>query len=197
MIRHKSWIIQIVLWAVVGPGLLWIGCAEQRVRDYKSLTYPKLGDVTIPALTRVTLPNGIRLFLMEDHELPLVNMSVRIRTGSVYEPAEKIGLASITGMVMRTGGTTSKTGDELDEELESIARLLVGVDPAVPFTVLAFFPEYMMRDYAAPSVENMVDSYQRIRKVGLENVRLGNVGIFARTEEEQRFLIENLDDTAY
>jgi pyruvate-formate lyase-activating enzyme len=82
------------------------------------------------------------------------------------------------------------------EELESIARLLVEADPAVPFTVLAFFPEYMMRDYPSPSVEKMVDIYRRIRKIGLEHVRLGNVGVFARTEEDQRFLMDNLDETA-
>ncbi|MBN2315127.1 MAG: insulinase family protein [Sedimentisphaerales bacterium] len=141
MIRHKSWIIKGVLFAVIGSGLLWMGCAEQAarstqaskalnletlkaeqtVRDYKSLKYPKLRDIEIPEVEQVTLDNGMRLFLLEDHELPLVNMSVRIRTGSMYEPADKIGLASITGMVMRTGGTTSKTGDELDEQLESIA----------------------------------------------------------------------------
>jgi len=144
MIRHKSWIIKIVLFAVIGSGFLWMGCAEQAardtrrskapkalsleslkaeqtIRDYKNLKYPKLRDIEIPEVEQVTLENGMRLFLLEDHELPLVNLSVRIRTGSMYEPAEKIGLASITGMVMRTGGTTSKTGDELDEELESIA----------------------------------------------------------------------------
>ncbi|MHC4509250.1 MAG: insulinase family protein, partial [Planctomycetota bacterium] len=39
----------------------------------------------------------------------------------VYEPADKVGLASITGTVMRTGGTTAKTGDAIDEQLEQIA----------------------------------------------------------------------------
>ncbi|MHC4296159.1 MAG: M16 family metallopeptidase [Planctomycetota bacterium] len=121
MIGHGSLIIKVVLFAVLGLGLFCCGCAEQQVSDYKSLEYPKLGDVEVPEVEQVTLANGMRLFLLEDHELPLVNISVRIRTGSIYEPAEKIGLASMTGEVMRTGGTASKTGDELDEELESIA----------------------------------------------------------------------------
>lgn len=120
MIGHRSFVIKVVFLAVSGLGLLWSGCAEQAT-DYKSLKYPKLGDIEVPEVQQVTLANGMRLFLLEDHELPLVNVSVRIRTGSVYEPAEKIGLASITGEVMRTGGTASKTGDEIDEELEAIA----------------------------------------------------------------------------
>jgi zinc protease len=97
------------------------GCAGERARDYSRLKYPRLGDVEIPKVERITLANGMRLFLVEDHELPLINASAIIRVGSVYEPAEKIGLASICGSVMRTGGTIGKTGDQLDEELEQIA----------------------------------------------------------------------------
>jgi zinc protease len=95
--------------------------ARERVRDYQKLKYPKLRDIKVPDVERVTLPNGMQLFLLEDHELPLIHVSALIRTGSVYEPADKIGLAGITGTVMRTGGTTSKTGDEIDEQLEQIA----------------------------------------------------------------------------
>ncbi|HCO94511.1 MAG TPA: peptidase M16 [Phycisphaerales bacterium] len=120
MTGHRSFVIQVVFLAVSGLGLLWSGCAGQAT-DYKSLKYPKLGDIEVPEVRQVTLANGMRLFLLEDHELPLVNVSVRIRTGSLYEPAEKIGLASITGQVMRTGGTVSMTGDEMDEQLEAIA----------------------------------------------------------------------------
>jgi len=123
MTRHRSLIIEFVLFSALGLGLLWSGCAGQAA-GYKSLKYPKLGDIEIPEVRQVTLANGMRLFLLEDHELPLVNVSVRIRTGSLYEPAGKIGLASITGEVMRTGGTESMTGDEIDEELEAIAALV-------------------------------------------------------------------------
>ncbi|MBL7154277.1 MAG: insulinase family protein [Phycisphaerae bacterium] len=101
--------------------ILGASCSQQQVRDYKDLKYPKLGKIEIPEVKRLTLPNGMRLFLLEDHELPLINVSAIVRTGSIYEPAEKIALASITGEVMRTGGTTTKTGDELDEELEQMA----------------------------------------------------------------------------
>jgi len=96
-------------------------CTQKYTGHYKELKYPKLGEIEIPKVERITLANGMRLFLVEDHELPLISISARIRVGSIYEPADKIGLAAITGSVMRTGGTTSKTGDELDEQLERIA----------------------------------------------------------------------------
>lgn len=68
-----------------------------------------------------TLSNGIRCFYMEDKELPLVSFQGLMKGGSLYEPAEKTGLASFVGTVLRTGGTKTLTGDRINEELEFIA----------------------------------------------------------------------------
>ena len=67
---------------------------------------------------RILLSNGMVIFLQEDHELPLISASARIRGGSRNEPASKAGLVDIYGEVWRTGGTKTKTGDELDDFLE-------------------------------------------------------------------------------
>lgn len=91
------------------------------VKSYKELEFAPLREFQPPEIRRKVLSNGMILFTLEDHELPLIQARAVIRTGSVYEPPEKVGLASITGTVMRTGGTTSRTGDELDETLEEIA----------------------------------------------------------------------------
>jgi zinc protease len=61
------------------------------------------------------------IFLQEDHELPLIRGTVRIRGGSRDEPAAKAGLVQIYGEVWRTGGTKDTTGDELDDYLEARA----------------------------------------------------------------------------
>jgi predicted Zn-dependent peptidase len=90
-------------------------------KPYNELTYPKLRKVKVPKVERVELKNGMILFLVEDHELPLINISARIGTGSIFEPADKVGLASITGQVMRTGGTKTMSGDQIDEVLEALA----------------------------------------------------------------------------
>ena len=93
----------------------------QAQKPYDELTFPKLRDIKMPEITKKTLPNGMRLFLIEDHDFPIISIRARVKTGSIYEPAEKIGLASLTGSVMRTGGTESTPGDDLDEQLENIA----------------------------------------------------------------------------
>lgn len=74
-----------------------------------------------PKVDRVVLENGMILYLLEDHDLPLFNITARIRTGAVYEPPEKAGLASLTGYVMRSGGTISMPADKMNEELEFMA----------------------------------------------------------------------------
>ena len=89
--------------------------------DVTELTYPELRDFEVPEPERVELDNGMTIFLLEDPELPQVNATAQVGVGSVYEPAEKRGLASITGTVMRTGGTESMGPDSLNTVLENIA----------------------------------------------------------------------------
>jgi len=89
--------------------------------SYKDLKYPPLRKIEIPNIERVTLPNGMKLYLLEEHELPLVSGFALVRTGNLFDPKDKIGLASITGTVIRSGGTKTTTGDQMDEKLENIA----------------------------------------------------------------------------
>jgi zinc protease len=95
--------------------------APPRKKPHEGLVYPPLSQPQPPVPQRVELDSGMIVYLLEDHELPIVDIILRIRTGAIYEPADKVGLADITGTVMRTGGTASKTGDELDEILENLA----------------------------------------------------------------------------
>jgi zinc protease len=88
---------------------------------WKELAYPPLRAIAIPDVETVTLPNGMKLYLLEDHELPLVHGAMRVRTGNLFDPAEKIGLATLTGTVLRTGGTRARSGEQLDEQLENAA----------------------------------------------------------------------------
>ena len=61
------------------------------------------------------------VFLQEDHELPTIDGSARIRGGETSVPAGKTGLTDIYGEVWRTGGTKTQTGDQLDDFLEQRA----------------------------------------------------------------------------
>ncbi|UCD89125.1 MAG: hypothetical protein JSW04_11895 [Desulfobacterales bacterium] len=83
------------------------------------------------------------------------------------------------------------------DELESIAFTLKKVDASIPFTILAFFPEYRMKDVSPPTVQQIVEAYERVKNVGLKNIRLGNIGVFVRTEEDQEYFLSHVDPGAY
>lgn len=97
---------------------------ERPVKSYKELKYPPLSKLNVPQPTRFELPNGMVVFMLEDHTLPIVNVSALVRAGARWEPANKAGLAAITGSVMRTGGTKTRGGDELDEELDRLGAVV-------------------------------------------------------------------------
>lgn len=90
---------------------------------------PEISRIKIPPLPpfhpqepkRIQLSNGMVVFLQEDHELPLIGGSMNIRGGAIDVPASKTGLVDIFGTVWRTGGTKTRTGDQLDDFLEARA----------------------------------------------------------------------------
>jgi zinc protease len=98
-------------------------------QDVKSLDFPKLNKVNIPEVEKITLDNGMRLYILEDRSLPVFHAGLRINVGTYLDPADKVGLADICGMVMRTGGTEKWSGDEIDEMLEGVGGSVeTGID---------------------------------------------------------------------
>src|ERR1039457_2933747 len=87
----------------------------------KDLKYPPLPAIQVPNAATFTLPNGMKVSLLEDHDLPLVGGMALVGTGRLLDPPQRIGLAQIAGVVMRTGGTTVKTGEQIDTLLDSTA----------------------------------------------------------------------------
>ncbi len=90
-------------------------------RHYTDLEFAPLGEIQIPDFERYELPNGMVVYLMEQHDLPLINGTASFKAGEFIEPADKTGLASIMGEAMRVGGTASYTPDELNQFLEQRA----------------------------------------------------------------------------
>lgn len=124
--------IALAIIATIVTGLGRVPVLATSARHYTDLTFPPLPEIQLPDYTRYELDNGMVVFLVEDHELPLVGGTAMVRTGDRLEPADKIGLAGIMGDVMRSGGTTLHPADQLNQILEQrAASVETGVDTTV------------------------------------------------------------------
>lgn len=83
----------------------------------REIKYPPL-KFTPPKIERAALKCGATVFLLPDSELPLINLSAMVRTGSMYDPPGKTGLASLTASLLRGGGTKYRAREQIDEDLE-------------------------------------------------------------------------------
>ena len=67
---------------------------------------PALGApprLTLPAVQSAVLSNGLRVLLLESHEVPLVQVNLVVLAGSAADPAGEFGLASITASMLDEG----------------------------------------------------------------------------------------------
>jgi zinc protease len=106
------------LLAILAVALLTGDPAAAR-QPWEKIKIPELNTFEMPEYERVVLDNGMVLYLAEDRFLPLVQLSAQIKVGSIYEPADKVGLAAMTGTVLRTGGAGERSGDDIDLLIET------------------------------------------------------------------------------
>ncbi len=81
---------------------------------------------TEPTVDTGVLENGLRYYLLEDHQLPVIQLNIITKTGSIYEPADKVGLAWLLGTALRTGGTKNLAPEDVDRAFDNMAAA-VGV----------------------------------------------------------------------
>jgi zinc protease len=105
--------------------------------DWQKIKVPTLRPFHPAEPKRIELENGMVIFLQEDHELPLIDGTARIRGGSRSVEADKAGLMDIYGEVWRTGGTKSQTGDQMDDFLE-IRAAKVETGPGIDSSIISW-----------------------------------------------------------
>lgn len=106
-----------------GAGLLQPAALQGQARPFERLRYPPL-EFKPPVPEERTLSNGIPVYLLEDHSLPLVNILAVSRRGTAHFDIARYGAAEAVGVTMRTGGTEALTPDSLDKELEFLAAVI-------------------------------------------------------------------------
>lgn len=82
-----------------------------------------LPSVNFPKFREEELSNGLRVFLVENHEQPLVNVSLYVRAGSMHDPSSKEGLGAVTTDLI-TKGTKRRNAEQIAEEIDFIGGSL-------------------------------------------------------------------------
>jgi zinc protease len=79
---------------------------------------PTLGappTLKMPPITTRELANGLKIVVIEQHELPLVDVLLQVRSGGESDPAGKMGTAALVA-AMLTEGTTSRTALQIADQ---------------------------------------------------------------------------------
>jgi len=96
----------------------------QMVLKGKAPVSNELLKVTLPKAKEATLPNGLRLMVLEDHRVPQVTFQLMIPgAGGYYDPADRGGLATWTAALMREG-TATHSSAQISEALETLGASL-------------------------------------------------------------------------
>lgn len=112
--------------SIVLTALLLTGCSsglplhQSRPDD---LTYQPL-NFEFPVVDQQETAHGLKLYMRKNNELPLVDMTIMVEGGSIYDPAGKTGLSSVFAELLKTGGSLTLSPQDLETELESRAITL-------------------------------------------------------------------------
>ena len=93
--------------------------------------------VTLPRPFKATLPNGVRVLILEDHRFATVTTQLMLNgAGALYDPAGKQGTAEMTAGMLRQG-TKTRNAKQLAEEIEKLgAQIQAGTRPGDVATTL-------------------------------------------------------------
>jgi len=82
----------------------------------------KAPKINIGEYQKFTLKNGLQVFVVEDHKLPIVSYSLTLNIDPIYE-GKAAGYTSLAGELMRSG-TSNRKKTEIDEAIDFIGATL-------------------------------------------------------------------------
>jgi zinc protease len=173
--------------------------------------------IQLPPIKTVTLENGLKVIVIEQPSLPIVQFSLRVRAGAIHEPTDRTGLATFTAIMLRQG-TTNRTADQISEAIDFVggslgasadvertdvtARVLkkdfqVGLDLLADIVQNPNFPEKeigIVRNQLLASVRGMRDDPSELASAHLDFALFGTIHPLGRSMSEQSVNAITRDD---
>lgn len=173
--------------------------------------------IQLPPIKTVTLENGLKVIVIEQPTLPIIQFSLRVRVGAIHEPTDRTGLATFTASMLRQG-TTNRTADEISEAIDFVggslgasadvertdvtARVLkkdlqVGLELLADITQNPSFPEKEMgiiRNQLIADVRSTQDDPESLAAAHLDFALFGTIHPLGRAMSEQSLNAITRDD---
>lgn len=105
--------------------LVFISLGAGQVKSPGELKFPRLTfEPPDPLASRILLSQGLRLYIREDHTLPLVEITALVNFGGLYAPKEKSGIENMLEGTLIKGGTKTKEGGAIEERIDYLGATL-------------------------------------------------------------------------
>lgn len=99
-------------------------------------------QLVVPEIEPVVLPNGVRLYLSEDRELPMIWITGMVGAGSINDPTARDGQGGLFADLLQNGGAGARDPIALEEYLEDLAiNFSVGMSPYATTLSLSMLSE--------------------------------------------------------
>ena len=98
---------------------------DPALRTKQEAMRPKPGPeplLRLPQIQKAKLSNGLEVWLVERHALPIVTLNLVVKAGASSEAADKAGLASITAMMLAQG-TCTRSASEIASGFSSLGAI--------------------------------------------------------------------------
>ncbi|MDW8141327.1 MAG: insulinase family protein, partial [Candidatus Bipolaricaulota bacterium] len=79
--------------------------------------------IQLPPIKNVTLDNGLKVIVIEQPSLPIVQLNLLVRVGNIHDLSDKAGLAQFTASMLRQG-TSTRTAEQISEEIDFVGGSL-------------------------------------------------------------------------
>jgi len=111
---------------------------------------------TAPAIQKRQLSNGLPVWVVEQHELPVVQMSLVVQAGTDADPPGRYGAASLVS-AMLTEGAGSRSAVEIADALDALVANLAATTDVDSTTLQLYVPVLRLPEALAV----MADAAQR------------------------------------
>jgi zinc protease len=144
-------------------------------------------SVQFPKPVEKTLPNGLRVVVVQRSEMPLISAQLLIRSGGEVDPNDLSGVADMTASLL-TRGTTTRSATQIAEQIEALGGFIgsnAGWDSSTINTSVSTPRIGAAMEILADVVRNPAfkdEEVERLRRQSLNNltVSLGQPGAIAR-----------------